>query len=436
MILIRLILATAIAYPTAAMAAGEFALPSLPMHTQFFIGAAALATVYFGHLRFDRFAVTHGPEILTTLGIFGCFFGVSIGLYEFNTADIARSVPAMLEGIRTAFWASLCGIGGALYLKFRHAIRKEPIPQAAGASTAATIDDLLTATNNVHKAICNGDEGSLLGQLKLVRQDQSDGLRALNEAFKDFARTMAEQNSRALIEALNGVIRDFNEKLTEQFGENFKQLNQGVERLVTWQGQYKDELNLIKEVQKQAAGDMRIATEAYSNMVRRAEHFAGIADRLAGLITALDSELARAIESERVLHNALSEMSQVAPEFAKRSAQLLDELRTGLTRVNSEFEAIAKQLVLQSQANNVELQRSMREVISEASKQFSTSAQQIMQETKEHVKRVDEALGNELSRSIESLGQQLTALSRRFVEDYTPLTEKLQVLVNASRIGG
>jgi len=39
---------------------------------------------------------------------------------------------------------------------------------------------------------------------------------------------MAENNSKALIEALQEVIRDFNAKINEQFGENFKQLNEAV----------------------------------------------------------------------------------------------------------------------------------------------------------------------------------------------------------------
>ena len=77
---------------------------NLPTHTKVFLGVAAALTIFFGHIKFDRFAVAHGPEILTTWGIFGCFYGVSVGLFDFNTKDIGASVPMLLEGLRTAFW--------------------------------------------------------------------------------------------------------------------------------------------------------------------------------------------------------------------------------------------------------------------------------------------------------------------------------------------
>ena len=41
--------------------------------------------------------------------------------------------------------------------------------------------------------------------------------------FKSFAEKMVENNQKAIIEALQEVIKDFNTKLNNQFGENFKQ---------------------------------------------------------------------------------------------------------------------------------------------------------------------------------------------------------------------
>ena len=55
------------------------------------------------------------------------------------------------------------------------------------------------------------------------------------------------------------------------------------------------------------------------------------------------------------------------------------------------------------------------------------------EQTKNQVLVLDKALTEELNKSIESLGRQLTALSQKFVEDYTPLTERLRQLVH---VGG
>ena len=61
---------------------------------------------------------------------------------------------------------------------------------------------------------------------------------------------MVENNQKAIIEALREVIKDFNTKITEQFGDNFKELNSAVSKLLSWQIQYKDELEIIKENQR------------------------------------------------------------------------------------------------------------------------------------------------------------------------------------------
>ena len=39
---------------------------------------------------------------------------------------------------------------------------------------------------------------------------------------------MAKQNTEALVEAIRGAMEDFNSKINEHLGENFKQLNEGV----------------------------------------------------------------------------------------------------------------------------------------------------------------------------------------------------------------
>ena len=59
--------------------------------------------------------------------------------------------------------------------------------------------------------------------------------------------------------------------------------------------------------------------------------------------------------------------------------------------------------------------------------------EQLSAHTKEQVVALDTALSEELTKSIRTLGEHLTALSRRFVEDYMPLTESLRSVVQMAR---
>jgi hypothetical protein len=50
----------------------------------------------------------------------------------------------------------------------------------------------------------------------------------------------------------------------------------------------------------------------------------------------------------------------------------------------------------------------------------------MVQKMREQTVTLDTALKSQLTTSLESLGRQLAALSARFADDYTPLTEKLR----------
>ena len=100
-------------------------------------------------------------------------------------------------------------------------------------------------------------ESTLVGQLKIMRGDVNDNMKmSRNQAtehfdkqqkqfvefsdklwlkMQDFADTLSKSATEQVIEALKQVIVDFNNNLTDQFGENFKQLNDAVYKLVEWQ---------------------------------------------------------------------------------------------------------------------------------------------------------------------------------------------------------
>lgn len=50
------------------------------------------------------------PSVVSTSGVFGTFVGITIGLVDFNTADLDASIPTLLDGLKMAFFTSLCGM--------------------------------------------------------------------------------------------------------------------------------------------------------------------------------------------------------------------------------------------------------------------------------------------------------------------------------------
>src|SRR5215467_975578 len=109
--------------------------------TATFIGIITIFVIYF-HLNYSHSTAHKAPAFLTTLGILGTFTGIAFGLLYFNINDIQKSVPELIEGIKTAFWASAWGILCALTIKTRDILFDGGKIISEKASSGATIDDL------------------------------------------------------------------------------------------------------------------------------------------------------------------------------------------------------------------------------------------------------------------------------------------------------
>ena len=56
------------------------------------------------------------PSMISTLGVLGTFAGITIGLVYFDTEHLDASIPRLLGGLKTAFFTSLAGMIGSLFL--------------------------------------------------------------------------------------------------------------------------------------------------------------------------------------------------------------------------------------------------------------------------------------------------------------------------------
>ncbi len=429
------------------------------------------------HTRFNHANANKAPAILTTCGILGTFFGIALGLLDFNPNDIQNSVPALIDGIKTAFWVSAWGIFCALSIKIREAVWGVRKITTDEKYQGATVDDLAALLQDVKGALVGSEESTLLGQIKLARQDSNDRIDSLKKSLDDFASKVAENNSKALIEALKEVIRDFNTKITEQFGDNFKQLNQAVGKILEWQEQYRQQVAEMIEQQTQTSKNMAVATESmgvasdrYKTLVEQAEVFNTIARDLSTLLKSSSENLAaleiqrhQIDESLRSLANLINAASSGLPEIEGKitaiteqlgrsvketgeefNAVLLDNIRNSTQEIANDVKQVTKQLSDGVSASNDEFKNLLLNTIQKSNQEFNTNLQQVNQEingnvrqlvekTKEQVVVLDKALSEELTKSLESFGRQLASLSAKFAEDYTPLTNKLRDIVEIAR---
>jgi hypothetical protein len=395
--------------------------------------AAILIYAFYEHLHFDAKAAINAPTICTTFGIFATFTGIAIGLSSFDPQDITNSMPLLLDGLKTAFWASVVGIFMALTFKFRLAKWGIPSRYQGQASFGATIDDLVSNMKNVQQALVGSDESTLISQLKLSRQDVNDRLDALKKSQHEFMEKMADNNSKALIQALQEVIRDFNAKINEQFGENFKQLNSAVGELLRWQEQYRQQMAEMIEQQTKSASNMATATDRYGVILEKAESFTSTATKMSSLLDQLIGQRSQIENNLKALGSLLVAAEGSLPKIEQKILELTEQMTRGVHSSNEETMKAIKESSANMQSTLVETRTMMVNTVQAANLEFNSHITTITNKTKEQVAVLDVALEQELTKSLNTMARQLSALSQKFVEDYTPLTEKLQALLSAAK---
>lgn len=199
------------------------------------------------------------PTLLTTIGIMGTFLGISTGLLHFDVTNVESSIPALLEGLKIAFITSITGILLAVCLRLVLVLSVDAEPHTGSdivGSTAVAAEqssdlDLMallqrqTAAAEAQLALTQ----QLLGQMTRLDGNLTEHLERQHEeilgAMSGFAAQLSEMGSRQLIAALESVIRDFNSNLGEQFGENFRRLDESVAKLLRWQEQYREHMDTL-----------------------------------------------------------------------------------------------------------------------------------------------------------------------------------------------
>ena len=111
------------------------------------------------------------PSMISTLGV----LGITIGLLYFDTEDLDASIPILLSGLKTAFFTSLAGMIGSLFLsrQVNSALDEKDggisdIDMAAGQICKA-VDAMNTTTKEAFEELRNQNKQQLEAQLHFYR---------------------------------------------------------------------------------------------------------------------------------------------------------------------------------------------------------------------------------------------------------------------------
>jgi len=395
------------------------------------IGLIGVLTVYFQFFRYSSRTAESAPTILTSIGIFGTFLGVALGLNSFDTLHLQDSVPQLLAGLKTAFWSSIAGLLGALTIKFRAVM--DATHSEDNHIRTASIDDLNDSLQAIVKTLKDDKDETAFQQIALLRVDLKRQSQDMITTMQHYQEKMVEANTQALIDALGIVMRDFNTKIDEQYGENFKRLNESVGNMLQWQKEYKQQLIELADNQQSIGASMVNASDAFSNMVKHAESFNGISESLGSMLQGLNTQRDVLDKHLTGLAKLVSEAGQGLPQLEERITFLTKGLAETLEQYSARMEAMLLNTSQSMNSTTEKLTSSLENAYSQAFEKLDQQVMQNMTQSDKKLAKLDAALEQELNKSLKTLGQQLGALSEKFVQDYGPLTERLKEIVQISQ---
>jgi gas vesicle protein len=346
--------------------------------------------------------VYFAPTAMSTIGVIGTFVGIFIGLLDFDVSNIDASVPLLLAGLKIAFATSIAGMSAAIFFRLIEHIARAVWGSrpdiGEGDDPFALLQKIKLSIDTQTRALVGQDEVSIASTLQRSRQDINDGFKDQLKAFNDFAEQMKEGATEKIVEALQQAIVDFNDKITEQFGDNFKELNSAVGNLNTWQEEYKTHVEQTESSLKQQAINLESIATNVSSIVDEA----------------------------KVLPEAASKMMQANQQLLQ-NFESMNALLATLANIRADADIVLPKI-----------EKSMQEttaVMENSSKEMAETMRQTLEQTQKGInanfKTFDEQMQSELSKVIEQMGSQLTSLSGKFVEDYTPLTQQLQRMIQS-----
>lgn len=306
------------------------------------------------------------PTSLSTLGVLGTFYGIYVGLQDFDPHNIQASIPLLLDGLKTAFTTSLWGMSLSLGLSFlinlltdievsksasesdilaekmSEAINKMS-SQIVGASDR--IRQLLQAEINnsreINKQImesCNKQIAEKMAECDaLVLQRVKECNVGLDQKLNAFGQSIIKSNTDSLSGVMESACMTFQSTMNDILGqlikENFDELNNSVQTLNKWQI---SNMSLMKELTDSCSSVINQLDSSVQNMANNLESnsnkaIEGIASQCDLVTSRLeDSGIEMSVVLRQTIDQIVSSLSifskSMTDDFTVKYRQMLDEI--------------------------------------------------------------------------------------------------------------
>lgn len=269
------------------------------------------------------------PSMFTTIGILGTFGGIAYGLWFFNPEDIEKSIPTLLQGLKTAFFASIAGIALSIIFSKRISFVKNKNEKGVLSNETIALNKLIEAIEELRIDFSTTD-------------DNGNTVRAGN-VFRDIYKESSKQSN---------ALQTFSSDLALTISAGFEEiLNNPTEGVVA-------ELKLVKaEIESLGKKLQDPATDMTQNIVKELQ------DSMGKMIEEFKTSMSGDTKNEMEhLAKMLGQAGGSLTDFPAKLQTMTDNLNENFKGLQTVINQISQQTLSQSEASTNAMKKQVEEM--------------------------------------------------------------------------
>lgn len=272
------------------------------------------------------------PHLFPTLGILFTFLGIAIGLWNFDSNNIEKSIPELMNGLKTAFLVSIFGVALLVVFSFWTNIKKKKLEEGVLSEETQAINKLIEAIKELRADFSATDDngntikpGNVLRDLYKESIKQSSSLQSFSS---DLAITIEAGFQKILNDPSEGVVAELKlvkaeieqlanklkDPATDMTQNIVKELQQSMGRMIeefktSMSGDTKNEMERLAQLLGQAGGSLTDFPTKLQNMTDNLnENFRSLQD----IVQQISKQtLSQSEESTNQMRKQVEDMSEI-----------------------------------------------------------------------------------------------------------------------------
>ncbi len=345
------------------------------------------------------------PSMFTTIGILGTFGGIAYGLWFFNPEDIEKSIPTLLKGLKTAFFASIAGIALSIIFSKIISFVKNKNEKGVLSDETIAINKLILVIEELRNDFSTTDENG--NKIKV------------GNMFRDIFKESAKQSN---------ALQTFSSDLALTISAGFEEiLNNPTEGVVA-------ELKLVKaEIESLGNKLQDPATDMTQNIVKELQESMG--KMIEEFKTSMSGDTKNEMEH---LAKLLGQAGGSLTDFPMKLQNMTDNLNDNFRELQNVVKQISQQTLSQSEYSTNAMKKQveeMSEILRSKVGDLQTGQQSLLTEQSKNL-QISENLLSAFNTSIENMNELsvgVTQSIRNLNEAQAALTTIISNFRNASQ---